>query len=453
MALWGCDDSIERNIERLNQGGEEAEAARKRLNKTKPIDTMALIRAFRTKDHPPPARVDMAEALYQVYLREEDRRVLAALIEGLNDPDAAVRTKVASALGDLGQEQAVAPLVDQLVGEGNDAARYQMLVALEALGREDGPVPFSSRITSARMSAEDNMRFSRVLVQMTRENLSDSLRLQTREWLEVLAAEKALEAHTWVEKGDRQWAEKLLLAARDQIPDSKNINWQLGRFYCDHGDREKGLRTLDAAGLLARVHRMHARPRIDGVLEKPAWQNIAPLTRFYQCLWNQRAYPVAGDAEIYLGYYDSDLYIGFKGYEPSTHNLAAAATQRDDDKVSRDDVIEIFLDANHDYQTYYHILVNSIGTVVDQYNDGTHRQGDLEWDGSIAVAVALADTFWTVEIQVPVHRLDSQRLGYGAIWGFNFARVRVANSSTYAQWAPTYGSAHRPDRFGFLVFD
>ena len=30
---------------------------------------------------------------------------------------------------------------------------------------------------------------------------------------------------------------------------------------------------------------------------------------------------------------------------------------------------------------------------------------------------------------------------------------RIANASEYGQWVPTYGSALRPDRFGYLVFE
>ncbi len=32
------------------------------------------------------------------------------------------------------------------------------------------------------------------------------------------------------------------------------------------------------------------------------------------------------------------------------------------------------------------------------------------------------------------------------------ARVRIANASEYGQWVLTYGSSHRPDRFGLMIF-
>ena len=50
-------------------------------------------------------------------------------------------------------------------------------------------------------------------------------------------------------------------------------------------------------------------------------------------------------------------------------------------------------------------------------------------------------------------RFTPDRIHPGDVWGFNIARVRIANAAEYGQWMPTYGNAHRPDRFGWLVFD
>ena len=104
LLLAGCADPVERDIERLGGDGAEAEAARKRLERLKPIDTMTLVRAFRNKENPAIARLQMVEILYQLYLRGEDRRILVALIKGLNDPTAAVRAGAARILGELRQE-------------------------------------------------------------------------------------------------------------------------------------------------------------------------------------------------------------------------------------------------------------------------------------------------------------------------------------------------------------
>ena len=104
------------------------------------------------------------------------------------------------------------------------------------------------------------------------------------------------------------------------------------------------------------------------------------------------------------------------------------------------------------------------GSLIDM---GTHCLDLLEWImGTTIVEVVgfhdllvhryrtrVEDTSWTVELLIPGHRFETSRIRYKDAWGFNLARVRVAHSSEYSQWVPTYGSAHRPDRFGFLIFD
>ena len=119
----------------------------------------------------------------------------------------------------------------------------------------------------------------------------------------------------------------------------------------------------------------------------------------------------------------------------------------------RDDCVEIFLDTNHDYRSYHQLLINSLATMHDRYNDGTNRLGDKGWNGTYELAARVEPTFWTVEIEIPAAQLDGAHIQRGDVWGFNVARVRIANASEYGQWVPTYGFAHRPDRFGFLLFD
>jgi hypothetical protein len=79
------------------------------------------------------------------------------------------------------------------------------------------------------------------------------------------------------------------------------------------------------------------RPKIDGRLDDEAWRDVQPLTEFYQCIWKRSAYPIEGRAEIYLGYRGTSLFVAVRGYEPTTDNLTAAATQRDDRNIHRDD--------------------------------------------------------------------------------------------------------------------
>lgn len=281
---------------------------------------------------------------------------------------------------------------------------------------------------------------------------SEKVQRKVREWLEVIAEEMAQKADQLVLKGDLEEAEKRYFDAKALVPDSKNINQKLGRFYFDNGDEQKGLDILTEYGMVAYAKRLYPPPVIDGVLDDPCWTKVKPLTTFYQCIDNMVAYPIEGKSEAYVGYAHGSLFVGIKGYEPSTKTLTAKRTKRDD-WVPGDDCVEIFMDTNHDYKTYYQIIVNSLGTVLDVYNAGDTRLGSPEWNGEYTLVTKVEDTFWSFEIEIPFKPLGDAQVGRGTVWGFNVARVRIGNASEYGQWVPTYGLAHRPGRFGFLFFE
>ena len=82
--------------------------------------------------------------------------------------------------------------------------------------------------------------------------------------------------------------------------------------------------------------------------------------------------------------------------------------------------------------------------------DGNRDKG---WNADFQIATAVRDTFWTLELAIPSDQLDHGPAHPGQVWGFNIARVRIGNGSEFGQWAPTYGDAHRPGRFGFMFFE
>ena len=192
--------------------------------------------------------------------------------------------------------------------------------------------------------------------------------------------------------------------------------------------------------------------RADGLLDDPVWGEVEPLTEFYQCINRMRAYPSPGRSEVYMGHRDGKIYIAVKGYEPTTDNLERKVTVRDQTGVHADDCVEIFFDPGRSYQSYYHIIINNIGTVYDRYHEST-RQGDLSWNAELEHAVHTEDDYWSLEMAFPLAQFSDKAVQTGTVWGANLARIRIANASDYGQWVPTYGSALEPGRFGFLVFE
>jgi len=154
-----------------------------------------------------------------------------------------------------------------------------------------------------------------------------------------------------------------------------------------------------------------------------------------------------------LGRVKQTLFLLVEGQEPRTDNLHAQATVRDEN-AWQDECVEVFFDANRDGRSFHQIVINHLGTIFDQYSDGSGPQGDIDWNADIEHAVYVSETGWTLEMALPMSQLTESRDPLsGQVWGFNLARIRITNSSEYGQWVPTYGSALRPDRFGFLIID
>jgi hypothetical protein len=450
--LTACGDPVARDIDDLIAGGEDAERAKMSLSLAKKSAIAPLIAALQEREHISRARVDMVEALKSLYLREPDERILQALIAHIDDDDPAVRRKIAWAFGDLRQNESVGPLLGQLERETDNAVRMEILLGLEIMGMSTSRSNlFDSEVSTEKMDDEERKQFTRILGQLAQQDLGDSLRLKTLEWLEIVAEEKTVDAHNLMLKADLENAEKLLLEALDLIPDSRNVNQKLGQFYYDNDQQEKGLELLSEFGMVMRVPRLDRPPVIDGILDDAQWQKMEPVTEFFQCIHKLRAYPIEGDSEAYVGWHNNVLYIGVKGYESSTDNLTATAQQRDEASW-RDDCVEVFLDVNHDRVTYCQIVTNSLGTIFDQYNDGSSRGGNLSWNGEYEVATQVGEDFWSVEIGITATQFDKE-ISPGDVWGFNVARIRIANAAEYGQWVPTYGFALRPERFGFLIFN
>jgi|APSaa5957512622_1039677.scaffolds.fasta_scaffold07205_3 thioredoxin-like negative regulator of GroEL len=454
LTLLACGDPVEKEIDRLIKGdGKEAETARMRLALAKSSAIEPLIAAFQDRSHPSDARVKMAEALFQLYIREKDERILETLTAGMEDQDRAVRLRVVAKLGDLGERKTIGLLIERLGLEADPDVRLEILIALEIMGMKSQMTSSDTQVGTDKLSDSERQQFTELLLAMARDPLPESLHLKVLEWLEIVAEEDSQEARNLELKADLEGAEKALLAARALVPDSKNINHKLGRFYYDNGQREKGLSILSEYGMLLRPARLAQPPAIDGVLEEPVWEDVEPLVSFYQCIFKMRAYPIQGRSEAYVGYRGNVLYIGIKGYESTTNNLAALVTERDQ-RVHEDDCVELFLDLDHDYTTYYQIVVNSLGTIADNQWDSSVQMsnGNSEWNGEYEIATKVEETFWTAEIAIPIAQFE-RRIEPGQIWGFNLARIRIANAAEYGQWVPTYGRALRPDRFGFILFD
>lgn len=457
LCVIGCGSDIDDHIDAL--GGTGAEDAKMALSLARQDAIEPLLIAFADPQRGMDARSHMADALFRLYIREKTPEILEALQVALQDPEVGVRRTVVRCLGDLKTRQAIHLLIQRLPDEADDGVRQEILVTLGLIslyerGRTQGISnnSFNRQWSVDPFEVEDRQQLMDELVRMRDAGVADTLRENVMEWLEGIADDAAVEARERVLSADLAGAEQLLQEALELVPDSRNINQQLGKYHYDNGDVERGLEILAANGDVLRVPHLPTAPIIDGQPDATAWRGAAEINRFFQNVSRLRPIETSPATRVRIGRYDDRMYILVEGKEPTTDNLRIEATQRDEN-AWQDDCVEIFFDANRDGRSYHQIVINSLGTIFDQHSDGSSAQGDLSWNADLEHAVQVESTGWNLEVSFPLEQFtESSQSPAGQVWGFNLARIRQ-EASEYAQWAPTYGSALRPDRFGLLVFD
>ena len=202
--------------------------------------------------------------------------------------------------------------------------------------------------------------------------------------------------------------------------------------------------------MLLDLPRLPSAPRIDGRLDEPLWAAAARADTFYQ-FSNRHNAAMASDlrTELLAGYTSEALFIGFRGFDDLLDSLVVTDSGHDE-HIFREDMVELFIDADLDRRDYVHSGVNTRGVVSDRFVSG--RGGiDREWEADGQAAAHVGDDLWSVEYRLEFGQPELPRPKPGAVWGFNF--VRTFRGREYTQWVRTFGmNAHDPEDFGDLLF-
>ncbi len=192
-------------------------------------------------------RVDLA---WKLYVRESDPGILTSLLGLLDDSAPEMRLGVVHALGNMGKEELVRPLLDQLQREAEQAVQLEILKAVEILGEGKVEGNWNFKIYGGdAFSPADRDRFVSALQKIRTEATVDTLEHLAEEFLEKMAGQLASEAEVQVVRADLEGALKLYDRALAIKPDSKNVHTSLGKFQYFNGERAKGLATLRVNGM------------------------------------------------------------------------------------------------------------------------------------------------------------------------------------------------------------
>jgi len=144
--------------------------------------------------------------------------------------------------------------------------------------------------------------------------------------------------------------------------------------------------------------------------------------------------PEAG-SKVWMALRGDFLWVHFRCEEPEMGRLVAKAKEHDA-AVYNDDSVEIALDTANSKLGYFHLVVNSIGTVWDAVEYPT-VYCDPSWDSGTQVKIGKETAGWTVTLEVPLERLGV-RPGMGDLWGANFIRTRKAGAEERSATAPVW---------------
>ena len=455
VLLAGCGYSVEEQVERLAGSQEEREQARQELLLAKERAVEPLLEALGDPRHDR-ARVELVDVLVSLGSRVEDARIAAALNQLLiSDGDPEVRERVALRMGLFKRAEAIPALLEALDDEAGEV-RYQAVLALGEL--------------EAKLDEEQTEEMSRRVQEMAADEHA-GVREEALVRIEDFVNDWLVEARQVALKAQLAQAESLYHQALAYFPHSKHATYQLGRFYFDNGDEEKGVEELRRGGMLLEVPRLPRTPKIDGRLDDPAWQQAAHADSFAKFSWgNYAAPPAEVQSTFFIGYTPDALYIGFRGHDDHPDSLVARITESDprrDGDLARergprnqiwsDDIIELMFDANLDRVSFAHFGINSLGLWEDEWSAG--RSGmmgtydpEARWGfaGDVDIAARVGEDYWSVEFQLNFGQEQFPPPKPGTIWGFNL--VRNFRGEQYLQWVRTYGSGLQPDQFGMLVF-
>ncbi|MCI0702979.1 MAG: YCF48-related protein [Planctomycetia bacterium] len=192
-----------------------------------------------------------------------------------------------------------------------------------------------------------------------------------------------------------------------------------------------------------------SRPLLDGKLDDDCWKDAKTLALTVTASASEKPDEVKsfGDqykTEAMVSYDDRFLYIALKCDHPTGKKVEPVAKRLRDTNVSGHDRIDILLDVDRDYQTYYRFQIDHRGCLAEDC------WGDKTWNPKYFVAFHSADTGWTAEHAIPVYELTGERPSHGKVWAANVSRF--VPGMGVQSWSGPADADPRPEGMGLLQF-
>ena len=180
------------------------------------------------------------------------------------------------------------------------------------------------------------------------------------------------------------------------------------------------------------------KPLLDAKLDDPLWQSAAKF-ELKSRLADDEAWP----ASIMLAHDDEYLYVAASCRKaPRVEYATSDEPRRRDPDLSAQDRVELLIDVNRDYNSFYRLTVDHRGWT------GEACWGDTRWNPKWHVAAAADDQSWTIEAAMPLEELAAKGEVADATWAVGVQRV--VPHVGFQSWSQPASAAGQPEGFGYV---
>jgi|GEM_PF-1118886 len=198
--------------------------------------------------------------------------------------------------------------------------------------------------------------------------------------------------------------------------------------------------------------RCAAPPAIDGVLDDNCWQDFTNSGTADDFVKFTEMSPAPLKTRVMLTRDDENLYISVDCEEPLTDKLRTGPKEATIE-YSQDDMIEIRLSAPGQGTHFNQLMITPAADKWQAWFSVEEGGVRVEEHPAWEVKTSVISGHWYLELAVPFTALDTPPPAPGEQWQMNVIRHRhVDGANDISCWSCMYGSVHRNDRSGVVVF-
>jgi photosystem II stability/assembly factor-like uncharacterized protein len=242
-----------------------------------------------------------------------------------------------------------------------------------------------------------------------------------------------------------------LQAARRHLAEFEKAKEWYNRFCTEHADgpwrdaaaTELWLVNRDASHPpkpLTYCRYASTRPLLDGELTDACWEGAQPLVLRDATGSTAKEYPT----EVRLSYDKDYLYLALRCRHPADRYVPPVKVRPRDADLRPFDHVDLILDLDRDYCTYFRLQVDQRGCVCDDC------WGDRTWNPRWFVASQSTRDGWQVEAAIPMVELTGDTVTVGHTWACNL--IRVLPGRGVQAWSLPADVQPRPEGMGLLMF-